>query len=571
MSSDVASVRAEIKAWEHKFKETNGKEPTVADIKRQPAIAQKYKLYKKLSKTVTTASSSDSRPSNPPSTPPRQTSSASKPPPPKLLLSASRLVETTAPLASFNPFSPQKKDKGKQKEAISTNLIKPPSNPFVSPRKRGEPVSPSPNKEKRRRVLSPSNQPFPKLHLQISTLGNISDTGGGDDDEDQEDNDPEGGNSSFVDDSPMKPAANGKTFTFLFEETVRPTSTTELFGNDALTAKAQPNGQRQRSKLPSMDEDIFSDDSKSSKAMKKSSMKAGPSAKSQPSALPKSRSKLSQTTLPFVSSSSNGDRKRSPSETRPSNKRVKPEQERGTNDMSVDNEAGVTSPSEPPPTSALQLLPPSPNPNVSRQSGKSRPNGARSSQSSKVATSRKKAKLQADNYGMVEDMENDDGSSSDGFNAHNSVKLVHHSRGIRAALPTEEAISEVEDPILNYAKRVQPRGQDDDDDTGTVDDEKVESTLPNELRRVLVLETLKSKRNEHEKEKIVKGLLSGRRILHYDPRKGGEIWGAGEDERDDYAEDEDQGIDEGADEWEGDPVPWEVGELSESHYHLEEL
>lgn len=38
MSSDVAAIRAEIKAWERSFKETNGKEPTIDDIKKQPAV-----------------------------------------------------------------------------------------------------------------------------------------------------------------------------------------------------------------------------------------------------------------------------------------------------------------------------------------------------------------------------------------------------------------------------------------------------------------------------------------------------------------------------------------------------
>ncbi len=38
MSSDVATIRAEIKAWERSFKETNGREPTIEDIKKQPTI-----------------------------------------------------------------------------------------------------------------------------------------------------------------------------------------------------------------------------------------------------------------------------------------------------------------------------------------------------------------------------------------------------------------------------------------------------------------------------------------------------------------------------------------------------
>ena len=178
----------------------------------------------------------------------------------------------------------------------------------------------------------------------------------------------------------------------------------------------------------------------------------------------------------------------------------------------------------------------------------------------------------------MEDTESDDGL--------NTVKIIHHSRGIRAVLGTEESNPEIKDPILSC---VQPRSQDsasfvkqgDNDDTeATVDKDEdrdadvnaddEELVLPSRLRRNLVLESWKSKRTEYEEERIVKGLLSGRRVFHYDPKKGGEIWGVGEDERDELPGDEGV-VDEVSDEWEGDPVPWQVGELSESHYHLEEL
>ncbi|KAF9448178.1 hypothetical protein P691DRAFT_781397 [Macrolepiota fuliginosa MF-IS2] len=610
MSSDFASLRAEIKAWERNFKETNGREPTIEDIKKQPAVAQKYKFYKKLSKATTATSALISRPNDPPSTPPRATPPIAKPS--KLLKSVSRVAEDTAPLASFNPFSPQKKGKGKQIEAIPFNLVRPAASPFASSRKfktqsaqrqispdpfpliqpsqpststqlppeppsaisrarkrlRGEPVSPSPNKGKRRRVLSPASLPFPKLYLQ-GPDSDDKDSG-----EDEEDNGPDGGNSSIVDDSPMKPAVNGKAFTFLFEET-KPTSTADLFGGDTLTAKPHMSSKHLKSALPSMDDELFNNGSQIKKNDNKSSMKTGHTVKSQSSALTKSRSKLVQMSLPTVRKPSNHTRRVTLPQGPASTKRVLSVLESGRNDT-ANNESDSASPSEPLP-STHQLLPPSPNPNASRQSGKSKPNGARSHQPSK-ATSRKKAKFQNDDDGIMDDMENDDGSSSDGLSIQQNVQLVHHSRGIRAALPTEEANSETEDPILNYAKRTQPRGkgsvspvkqggcsgvdavldeEDADKDTGAdADAENIEGNLPNELHRVLVLESLKSKKNEYEEKMIVKGLLSGRRVVHYDPRKG-EIWGVGEDNRDEFAEDEERGIDEAEDEWEGDPVPWE--------------
>lgn len=38
MSTELASVRAEVKAWERNFKQENGREPTVDDIRKQPSV-----------------------------------------------------------------------------------------------------------------------------------------------------------------------------------------------------------------------------------------------------------------------------------------------------------------------------------------------------------------------------------------------------------------------------------------------------------------------------------------------------------------------------------------------------
>lgn len=437
-------------------------------------------------------------------------------------------------------------------------------------------MSPSPNKEKRRRIMSPADLPFPKLQLQGPGSSN-EDSG------DDEVHDMDGINSSFVDDSPMKPTTNGKAFTLLFEETAKPTSMTDLFGGDIPSVNSQLDSKRvSKNSLPSMDDDLFKDASKTQKSGSKSSMKKGASLKSYSSNLTKSRSKLAQMTLPNVNGHSDGARKESPSNTHASAKRVLPAQEVGS-----DNPTNSMSPSDPSAAPSL-LLPPSPNPNASRPSGKSKPNGARSHQPPKI-TSRKKAKLRAnDDDNIMEDMEGDGGGSSDGSNPQQIVKHVHYSRGIHATLPTQEDNSEMEDPVLNYSRRVQPRGKglvspgkqggsDTDgflvealgcEDVNAVDgDEKAEGALPHELRRVLVLESLKSKKTEYEESMIVKRLLSGRRVLHYDPQKGGEIWGVGEEEKDELAEDDERGVDQGDDEWEGDPIPWEISELSESRHH----
>ena len=572
--------------------------------------AQKYKLYKKLSKSATIPSDTTLQPKGLPVTPPRQTFSTSdltSNPTSKLLLSASRFVETTIPLASYNPFSPQKKDKGKQRESIPSTSSKLTSHPFASPQKsfwtletkpspgpsqptqtsissclsqelpsaisrarkrlRGEPVSPSPNKEKRRRVLSPAIPPLPKLQLQALVYDTDSNESDG-----KEDNDPDGGDSSFVDDSPMKPAANGKAFTTLFQETIKPTFISELCGSSAPAVKARADVKLPRTKLPEMDVDIFNDDSRS---IKKPSFKPVPSVKSNASALTKSRSKLIQSTLPLAD---NNVRKRSLGLIRASDESMLSSINHG-NGM-VTDDAKESPPFVKLPTSTPQLLPPSPNPNTSRLPGKSKSSGSRTIQPSK-SNNHKKLKLQ--DHDTVEDTDNDGEGSPDDLNMRHTVNVVHHSRGIRTVLAEEENDFEIKDPILNY---VQPRSQgsaslvkqgnnddtyvivDEDEDTNvSVDDEEL--GLPSRLHRNLVLESLKSKQTQYEEEKIVKRLLSGRRVLHYDPKKGGEIWGVGEDERDEFAGDEGR-VDE-SDEWEGDPVPWEVGELSETHYHLEEL
>jgi len=416
-------------------------------------------------------------------------------------------------------------------------------------------------------VLSLAIPPLPKLQLQALVYDTDSNESDG-----EEDNDPDGGDSSFVDDSPMKPAANGKAFTTLFQETIKPTSISELYGSSAPAVKARADVKLPRTKLPEMDVDIFNDDSRS---IKKPSFKPVPSVKSNASALTKSRSKLIQSTLPLAY---NNVRKRSLELTRASDESMF---------LSINHENGMVTDDakeSPPfvklPTSTPQLLPPSPNPNTSRLPEKSKSSGTRTIQPSK-SSNHKKLRLQV--HDTVEDTDNDGEGSPDDLNMRHTVNVVHHSRGIRTVLAEGENDFEIKDPILNY---VQPRSQgsaslvkqgnnddtyvivDEDEDTNvSVDDEEL--GLPSRLHRNLVLESLKSKQTEYEEEKIVKRLLSGRRVLHYDPKKGGEIWGVGEDERDEFAGDEGR-VDE-SDEWEGDPVPWEVGELSETHYHLEEL
>ncbi|KAF9650325.1 hypothetical protein BDM02DRAFT_1459970 [Thelephora ganbajun] len=178
MVMDVAALRSEIKAWERDFKADNGRDPTIQDIKDQPDVAEKYKLYKRLNKAKTQ-----------PSTPPKRGQ--------KQLISKSQAVKTEPSVVSTNPFSPVK---NKGSRVLRVEQTRPISNPFSTPRKeaqrelspdpfpliqpvasssqvtlppqptsavsrarkrlRGEPVSPSPVKPKRPRVI-PSGGPIP--------------------------------------------------------------------------------------------------------------------------------------------------------------------------------------------------------------------------------------------------------------------------------------------------------------------------------------------------------------------------------------------------------------------------
>ena len=87
----------------------------------------------------------------------------------------------------------------------------------------------------------------------------------------------------------------------------------------------------------------------------------------------------------------------------------------------------------------------------------------------------------------------------------------------------------------------------------------IEIDLPDKLRSVLALRSSASKAQVSEEDQLVKGLLYGRRVTHYDPNKGGEIWDVGEDDLGSL--DEERKYTDEEDEWECEPVPWAVGEL----------
>lgn len=148
---------------------------------------------------------------------------------------------------------------------------------------------------------------------------------------------------------------------------------------------------------------------------------------------------------------------------------------------------------------------------------------------------RKKAKVAV----MNEDSEDEDKDSS-------RVRVVDYSLAQRSAHPRHD--SDDDDLIHLHSQR----GRVEDGDDSSVEDEHLEVDLPNKLKQVLAFSPDNSKTREKE-ERVIDGLIYGRRTEHYDASRGGEIWGIGEQ---DGAEVEDEEGD-----WEGEPVPWEVGEL----------
>jgi hypothetical protein len=79
----------------------------------------------------------------------------------------------------------------------------------------------------------------------------------------------------------------------------------------------------------------------------------------------------------------------------------------------------------------------------------------------------------------------------------------------------------------------------------------LEVNLPDDLHRLLAISP--SEAHTTRDVNMVRGVLYGERTSGYDARKGGDIWDVGEigEASDSQAEDD----------WEGEPVPWETGEL----------
>lgn len=77
--------------------------------------------------------------------------------------------------------------------------------------------------------------------------------------------------------------------------------------------------------------------------------------------------------------------------------------------------------------------------------------------------------------------------------------------------------------------------------------------LPDNIRKTLALSP--SRPGDRKEKALVRSILYGDKAGHHSSGKGAEVWDAGE------IEDAARGSDEGEDDWAGEGVPWEVGEL----------
>lgn len=353
-------------------------------------------------------------------------------------------------------------------------------------------MSPSPSKEKRRKTVSQTTLNFPRLNFASKKQTLFKDT-----DHLEEDND-----DAFIDDSPVK--ASSRKFSHLFDE-AQPGASADIFGlkkdasnklnKDLFGAKdtsAKPVSGR-TSATSSQDEDEDEDE---------------------PPTRPSFHTRL---TSPLEELELSGNH--------------------GLPEDDMEEEPNTQRSKSP-------LLPPSPPP-ASSTTSRAPAKGKRKADS-KAASHRKKMKLAAKGS-------DDEGSTSDDSDLKAKVKIVNRPPA-RKANVDEDDLGPDFDPVLDLPRV--PRPDSVPPSTQSEETAPVEINLPDKFKEVLDLDPAHWEDHYVEEDKLVKGLIYGRRVASYDPKKG-EIWDVGEDEVGDDDEKR-QLID---DDWEGEPVPWEVAEL----------
>ncbi|KAH9944180.1 uncharacterized protein BXZ73DRAFT_96673 [Epithele typhae] len=561
---DLTTLRAEIKTWERAFRAENGRDPSVQEIKAQPAIAAKYKLYKSILKGTSSGNPLPSASgSSQPGPGPRQSPS---------IIPKARAVKVDPPVLTSNPFSPVKnRKKNHEPHASPTRIsVLSRSNPFATPSKskakahaarrslspdpfpliqpvpmmqpppsspiadsavtrarkrlRGEPVSPSPVKEKRARVTSRAALSFTgrATRPRSPQAGDDGDTMAMP-------------NDTILADTPMKPPRSGKGFKILFDDTesnaepgpVRLTSSQKTGVLDRSLKR-----DRSRALTPSSEEDGEWDEKPKLKSLEAFAGTSGKKngkkiriTKDIPNAVAPQKDDLRSEVGTLKSSQSKPGPGRSQS-----SRMDPPSHPPNTRAVSLFPDDVTNHPADDNALLDLPLIPPSPPPMQSKSS-----KGVDKGKGKAVPFARKKAKL----FQSI-DGADDESASAD----EDEIQVKEIDPIARLAALTGGNDTDADWERLWLARRHQQPANDRPDEPG-----KFDVDLPEDLQRILAISP--NERTREDGEKVVRGLLYGSRETSYDPKKGGEIWDAGED-NDHEGDGED---------WEGEPVPWEVGEL----------
>ncbi|KAL5495008.1 hypothetical protein ACEPAI_470 [Sanghuangporus weigelae] len=523
---DVAALRADIKSWERAFKTENQRAPTLDDIKVLPKIAAKYKLYKKLCKEAAIQTAQKKTNGIAPSTPPRNSSSL---PGPSSLVPKSRPITHSTTYETPNPFSPTK---SARRRTISFDEKLPfpqpnfTSGPSTPPSKRSypapspdpfpsvilEPASPLVNsavKKARKRLRGDLVSPTPKKPRMARAPASS---------ESEKDSNEGEADVPYVFDSPVKASTNGKNFKPLFEEgrlsqpvfvkkgpfskSVKDPFDYEIDFESSRTRSAarEAISQNQTHKLPG------------AKKSKKEQMNPAPGTKRpyssaipnfQENSLTVGAPEMPDTLPPLI------NRKRSNSI--------------DTDELSFNNQF---------PSVVGALLPPSPPPNPTQPRNEMYVKGTvKDRKKPKLASSSRLTEIMTDDEPDLEVVELDSrASQSDG------------SRRIAADDDEDETAREA----FGFATRDLSNSVSEVGDVS--DSNEPEINLPEDLRNVLHISA--SSGSAREERALVESLLQGRPGLL---GQWGEVWGVGESEDATAATTDD--------EWAGEGIAWEVGEL----------
>ncbi|EGO04341.1 hypothetical protein SERLA73DRAFT_173730 [Serpula lacrymans var. lacrymans S7.3] len=538
MTYVIPTLRAEIKAWERDFKDKYNRNPSVQDIKDMDVIAEKYKLYKTLIKTMPAAALSAA------STPSKSQSHLSHS---VAVMFGPRAVKVTAALPKPNPFSPLKDivraghkspnafttpardrswfwDRSPEisspirAEHNSTTLHAPlvTSSAVSRARKRfrGEPVSPSPSKIKRQRLGLQST-------LRLTAYPSCDSQG---DAESGRFTDDDPHDIPFIDNSPSKPPSGKKSFKLLFED-ITPShglSACSKWPQSAGESRFSRGTNEQRTKRRSITSSIKVDQGLTTindRGFASSDQKLD-----------------SGHALRFTSQTEHFDFVKVSEDIYTTHKPSPgPSPQRAPMTCSLIKSEAASQSSEVSSTRPhrIVLLPPSPPP-ASIDSYHSHCNGNKA-----IAT------VGRNKYKLAEEDDQVEGKVKD-IDETIPVKVL------KRALQMHVDDHLDSDPALSYATRNADSGIWATDDGRYNEQEGLEINLPDKLRRMLAI--LPSRRQHKNEECVVHRLLYGAHICHYDTCKGGEIWNVGEGE-DNMAKYEDEG------DWESEPALWEMGEL----------